>query len=536
MTARRRAAPGVDESHGPRLGRLASAALLLSASFVLSRVLGLLRMSVIAGIFGNSASVQAYVAAFRIPDTMFTLVSGGALASAFVPMFAGLLEQGEEDEAWKVASTVLNTVSLALAILAAIAFVFAPQVMGLLVQGFTPAERGQTVDLTRIMLLQPIFLGASAIVTAMLQTYNRFVLTATAPLVYNLSVILAALLFGPSGGIGVLAWAVVAGALAQLVIQLPGLWPELSMRYRIVLDWASEGPREVLRLFGPRVVGLAAFQGMLLITLYLAAGLPQGMVGAINYAWTLMYAPVGALGTAAATAIFPTLSRRSAAEDVDAMRRTVNRTLRLILFLALPAAMGLIVLRRPIVNLLFNHGTAWTFMATEQTAFALLFFAMALPSLTIIEVLARVFYAMKDTRTPVRIAVVAVVLDAVLSILLVHLLPRASGQGGLAVATAVANTIQAVWLAVALDERMQGIGRRSLLLTLRDGAISSLVMGMLLYVTLDPLTAVLPQQGVGVLVIMTIEVALGLVTFGGVAHLLGAPELLEVRSLLPGQK
>lgn len=518
------------------MGRLAGAALLLSVSFILSRVLGLLRTSVIAAIFGNSTAVQAYVAAFRIPDAMFMLVSGGALASAFVPMFAGLLEQGEEEEAWKTASTVLNTVTLALAALAAVAWVFAPQIMDLLVQGYSPGERSLTVDLTRIMLLQPIFLGAAAIITSILQTYNRFVLTALAPLLYNLCVIGGALIFGPSRGVGALAWAVVAGALAQVLVQVPGLWGEATRRYRLTVDWSSRNAREVLRLFGPRIIGLAAFQAMLFITLYLAAGLPRGMVGAINYAWILMYSPVGALGTAAATAIFPTLSRMSEVDNLPAVRRTVNRSLRLILFLSLPASMGLLVLRRPIVNLLLNHGTQWMFMDTEQTAFALLFFSLALTPLAAIEVLARVFYAVRDTVTPVRIAVVAVGLDAALSIVLVHVLPRTSGQGGLALATAVANALQAVWLAIALDERLPRIGLRSLVLTLRDAGIASLVMGMLLYVVLDPLTAVFPQHGFGVLITVLVEVPLGVATFGVSAYLLGAPELMEVRDLLPGQK
>ena len=519
----------------PPMGRLASAALLLSASFVLSRVLGVLRNVAIAGIFGNSRPVEAYFAAFRIPDTMFMLVSGGALASAFVPLFAGLLENGREDEAWQVASTVLNSVVLALAAMAVVAFIFAGPVMDLLVQGYTPDERALTVHLTRIMLLQPIFLGVVALLTAILQTYHRFILTAISPLLYNFSVILGAVVLGRSHGVEALAWAVVAGAVAQVAVQLPGLRSELSLRYRFTLDWASAGAREVLRLFAPRVVGLAAFQVMLLITLILAAGLPQGNWAAINYAWPLMMFPVSALGTAAATAIFPTLSRLSASDDLIALRRTVNRGLRLVLFLALPAAMGLLVLRRPIINLLFNHGE-WTHRATEQTAFALLFFALALVPLSSIEVLPRVFYSMKDTVTPVRISLVAVALDAGLSILFVHLLPPDSGQGGLALATAVASTIQAVWLARALDDRLGGIGRRSLLLTLRDAATASLVMGMVLYLSLDPVTAVFAQHGWGALATVTLEVTLGLGTFALATRILGTPELDQVRGLLTRQR
>ncbi|MGH2442476.1 MAG: murein biosynthesis integral membrane protein MurJ, partial [Chloroflexota bacterium] len=339
----------------PRAGRLASAALLLSASFVLSRILGLLRNSVIAAVFGNHGPIESYFAAFRIPDTIFTLVSGGALASAFIPVFAGLVHSHEEDEAWQVTSSVFNAVCVALAGLALVAFIFAPIIIGLVFGGFSGPRQSMTVDLTRIMLLQPIFLGAAAVISGVLQTYHRFVLTAVAPLIYNVVVIVGALM-GHHYGLTGLAWSVVIGALAQVLIQLPGVWPDARWTYRFSLNFDSPHVREVMRLFGPRVVGLAAFQAMLFITYALASYLPGGMIPAINYSWVLIAFPVGALGTAAAQAVFPTLSRLSASEDLATVRYTVNRSLRLILFLALPSAAGLIVLRRPVVNLLYHRG------------------------------------------------------------------------------------------------------------------------------------------------------------------------------------
>jgi putative peptidoglycan lipid II flippase len=494
-------------------------------------------MSVIAAVFGNSAAVNAYFAAFRIPDTMFTLVSGGALASAFIPVFAGLVENRNERSAWMVASSVLNTIAVSLAGLALLAFVFAPQIMGFLVNGgssgpcsgFTAVQVDQTVHLTRIMLLQPIFLGLSAIVTSVLQTYHRFALTALAPLLYNAAIIGGALA-GRTAGIDALAWAVVIGALAQFVVQLPGLRGEFR-RYTTRLYWDMPASREVAHLFVPRVVGLGAFQAMLFVTLYLAARLPCGMVGAINYSWLLISFPVGALGTAAATAIFPTLSRLTAAHDLDRVAYTVNRSLRLVLFLAVPSAVGLIVLRRPIIDLLYFRG-AWTTQATEQTAFALLFYALALAPLTAIEVMPRVFYAMRDTRSPVRVAIVAVTIDAVLSVVFVHLLPPASGQGGLALATAVANSIQAVWLVRLLDRRLGGIGLRSLQGTLIDTAIASAAMALVVYDLLAPLSAIFAQRGFGALITVAIEVALGGATFLAVTYLLGAPELAQVEELV----
>jgi putative peptidoglycan lipid II flippase len=226
----------------------------------------------------------------------------------------------------------------------------------------------------------------------------------------------------------------------------------------------------------------------------------------------------------------------SAADDLNAVRRTVNRSLRLVMFLALPASVGLIVVRDPIVNLIYNHGQRWTLLDTDQTSFALLFYAMAIAPLSVIEVLPRVFYAMKDTVTPVRIALVAVAIDAALSILLVHLLPPASGQGGLALATAVATTVQAVWLAAALDSALGNIGRRGLLLTLRDALLASLVMGLVLYLALDPLSSVFAPTGFGALVVVTVEVGLGICTFALASYVIGAPELWEVRGFVSRMK
>jgi putative peptidoglycan lipid II flippase len=524
-----RSQPAADATRAPRFGRLASAAMLLSASFVLSRALGLLRIAVIAHVFGDGRAIEAWFAAFRIPDTMFTLVSGGAMASAFVPLFTGLVEQDRDAEAWEVASTVLNTVFIVMAGLAAVAFIFTAPIMNVLVSNYTPSERDLTIELTRIMLLQPIFLGVAALLTAILQAYHRFLLTGIAPLLYNVSVIVGALL-GQRYGVSALAWAVVIGAAAQVAIQFPGIAHELRHSFSFAIDWGSASAREVLRLLGPRIVGLAAFQAMLLITLYLAQKLPPGSVGAINYAWPLVQFPVGALGMAAATAIFPTLARLTVNQELDALRHTVNRTLRLIIFLSTPAAVGLIVLRRPIVNLIAFHGTKWTPHNTEQTAFALLFFAVALAPLSSIEVLARVFYAMRDTITPVRIAIVAVAVDAALSIMLVRIFPPTYGPGGLALATAVATTFQVAWLAIALDRDLTGIGLRSMVLTLRDAAAASLVMGMVLYIFLDPLTLLFPQRGWGAFVTVVMEMALGGAAFFTTAYLLRAPELWQVRS------
>jgi putative peptidoglycan lipid II flippase len=513
-----------------RTDRLAHAALLISASLVLSRLLGVVRNSLIAAVFGNNRHIEAYFAAFRIPDTMFTLVSGGALASAFIPVFAGMLAQNKERQAWQVASSVFNMVAIALAGLALVAFILAGPIMSFFVGGFTPAEQAQTVNLTRIMLLQPIFLGAAAVVSAALQSYRRWLLTAIAPLVYNIVIVLGAA-FGHVYGVTGLAWSVVLGALAQLLIQLPGLADKIRSRYYLTVDRGTPGVREVMRLFAPRVVGLAAFQAMLYVTLFLASRLEAGAVGAITYSYLLVAFPVGALGSAAGTVLLPQLSELATSGNYAAIRGHVNESLRLVLFLALPAAVGLIVLRRPIINLLYGHGN-WTPHDTELTAYALIFYSLALAALSCIEIVPRVFYAMRDTHTPVRIAVFAVLLDTILSIVFVHIFPRSSGQGGLALATAVATTMQVLFLVHALNREMGGIGGSSIRGTVRDAAIASGVMGITLYVLLDPLTAIFAQHGIGVFITVAFEIGMGIAVFCWISYLLGAQELWRVAALI----
>jgi putative peptidoglycan lipid II flippase len=525
-----RAPTMADDDPPQRTGRLAHAALLLSISLVLSRLLGVLRNALIADVFGNGPSINAYFAAFRIPDTMFTLVSGGALASAFIPVFSGLLVQQRERQAWVVASSVFNAVAIVLAGVALIAFVLAGPIMSFFVGGFTPPQRAEAVDLTRIMLLQPIFLGTAAVVSATLQSYSRWLLTAIAPLIYNIVVVIGAA-FGHVYGVTGLAWSVVLAAVAQLLIQIPGMWDKIQSRYFFHVDRGAPGVRAVMQLFAPRVVGLAAFQAMLFVTLFLASRLPSGAVGAITYSYLLVAFPVGALGSAAGTALLPKLSELAASRDYETIRRHVNETMRLVLFLALPAAVGLIVLRRPIINLVYGHG-AWTYQDTEQTAYALIFYALAIAALATIEVLPRVFYAMHDTRTPVRIAVIAVLVDTILSIVFVGIFPRSSGQGGLALATAVATTLQVVWLAVALERALGTIGRRSIVGALRDAVIAALSMGLVLYVVLDWLTAALPQRGITDFIIVAVEVSLGVAVFAGISYVLGAPELWAVARLV----
>lgn len=508
-----------------------TAAALVSASLLLSRLLGLVRVGVFAGIYGTGAPFKEYNAAFRIPDILFTIVAGGALSSAFVPVFAGLLERRHEEEAWGVANTVLNSVLLTLLGLAGLAFILAPDLSRVLNPGFSPGQVTQTANLTRIMLVQPVLLGLGGMFAAMQNSYRRFLLPALAPLVYNLSIVLGAALLGPRFGVYAAAWAVVVGALLMFEIQIWGVAAE-SVRYRFGFNWRLPGARDVVRLMAPRLLGLSAFQIMQIVTFWLASSLNSTRNNAITYAFTLVMLPVGAVGTSLGLAVFPTLSRHAAVAQVREVERIVREGLRAVMFLALPATVGLILLRRPIVELLFGHG-AWTAASTAATVYALAFYALAIPPLAAIEVCTRAFYAMKNTRTPVTIAVVAAATDVVLCIILFHAFGPLRAQGGLGLGTALAVWLQIVLLVLAIRGPLPGLIDRALARVLTAIALSTLVMGSSVYLGLWIVDQLIPGTGAGHALMETvITVAIGVVSYAFAAWALHVPEIKRFATLL----
>ncbi len=457
-----------------RQRQMARSATIVMVAFILSRALGLAREMIIGSQFGTSRELDAYLAAFRIPDLIFQLVAGGALGSAFIPIFNGYLARGDEDQAWRVASAVFN---LALVILTALAIgfaLFADPLVGLIAPGFDPATHALAVQLTRIMLLSPILAGLSGIVMGILNSYQHFTLPALAPAFYNLGIIGGAILLGPSMGVTGLAIGVVVGIFLHLAIQVPELVRRgLASRYRFVLGVSHPGVREIGRLMLPRVVGLAAVQVNFLVSTILASGLSSGSLSALNYAWLLMMLPQGIFAMAISTVAFPTLSELAATGDMERFRVTLSGALRMILFLTIPATVGLVVLREPIVQLLLQRGR-FDAASTSAVAWALQFYAMGLFAHASIEILTRGFYALHDTRTPVSVAVAAMVLNVILSLVLIAPL----GFGGLALANAIAAILELIGLGWILGRRLDGIRGREVLISALRMVLAAGIMGV----------------------------------------------------------
>jgi len=456
--------------------QLARAATIVMVAFVVSRALGLAREMIIGNQFGTSRELDAYLAAFRIPDLIFQVIAGGALGSAFIPTFTSYLAHGDEKQAWRLASSVLDIVAVVLTSCATLAAIFAPQLVAhVVVPGFTPEEQVLTVQLMRLMLISPIIFGISGIVMGILNSFQHFLLPALAPAIYNLSIIAGAMFLAPVMGIHGLAVGVVAGSVLHLLIQLPELLRK-GLVYRPIIDITHPGVREVGRLMLPRMLGLATVQINFLVNIFLASGLTEGSLAALNYGWMLMLLPQGIFALAIATAAFPTLSELAAREEFGELRLTLSEALRLILYLTIPASVALIVLREPLVQLLLQRGR-FDPSSTQAVAWALQFYALGLFAHSALEIVTRAFYSLHDTRTPVLIGAGAMILNIILSLLLI----RPLLHGGLALANSVATIIETSVLLVILRGRLGGVDGQRLLRSVAKTSLAALVMGFGVY-------------------------------------------------------
>jgi putative peptidoglycan lipid II flippase len=501
--------------------QLAQAAALLVLAFVVSRALGLAREIAIGYQFGTRHELDAYLAAFRLPDLIFQLVAGGALGSAFIPTFTGYLTRNDSREAWRLASAVFNLLLLILASAAAVAAIFAPQLVAhVIAPGFDPQTRALTVSLMRLMLLSPILFGLSGLFMGILNSYQHFWLPALAPIVYNLAIIAGAIFLAPIIDIYGLAVGVVIGALLHLLIQVPGL-ARYGLRYTPMLGLDHPGVREVVRLMLPRVLGLAAVQINFLVNTILASGLVAGSLAALNYAWLLTMMPQGIFAMAIATAVFPTLSSLVAREEVAELRRTFSTALRATLFLTIPAAVGLVVLREPLIVLLFQRGQ-FTEASTTATAWALQFYAIGLFAHATLEIVARAFYALHDTKTPVAVGIGAMGLNVVLSLAFIGPL----AHGGLALANTIATIIEAVILIAILRQRIGGIEGTQLSRSVARIVAASALMAVIVawYVS--------AAAQAGIVVLAGGSIAVGAIAYLAASMLLGSEEVAVVRRLL----
>jgi len=420
---------------------------ILGAAFLASRLLGWVRLAVIGATFGASPELDAWFAAFRIPDAIFQLVAAGALSSALVPMATSLLAGGEVPRAWRLVSSIANLILVTLLALALGAAIWAPELLRAITPGFDAARLEQAVGLTRLMLAAPILLALGAVATSTLNSLGLFAASALAPIAYNLGIIAGAVFLAPSLGVTGLALGVVLGSAGHVAIQLPQL--RRRLRYSPTIELRDPAVRQTIGLLVPRAIGLGAVQAVFLVNTMLASRLGEGAISIYAIAFLILQIPIGVIGVPLGVALLPSMAREVAVGSPARFADLVARALRLILFVLLPLGGVMAVLRVPIVALLVGYGR-FDQLAVDRAADTLLFFLVALAPEAMIAVLARAFYAGKDTLTPVLAALASVVLDVVLAFLLVAPL----GLGGLALAIGLGSCLEVGLLLVLLGRRV----------------------------------------------------------------------------------
>jgi putative peptidoglycan lipid II flippase len=516
----------------PASEHLVRSAGVIGIATMASRVLGLIRDQVLAYFFGAGDAMDAFRIAFRLPNILRDLFAEGALSAALVPTFTRALATGDRTAVWRLASNVITALLLIAGSIAVVGIVFAEPLVEAYAAGFrsVPGKIELTIRLTRIMFPFLAMVATAAVLMAMLNALHRFFIPALSPAMFNVATILCAVIAVPLAPrlgfdpLVAIAAGTLAGGLGQVLLQWPALRRE-GFRYRPVLDARDPWLREIGRLMVPGVAGLAAVQVNLFVNSWLAAGLGTGAVSWLDYAFRLMYMPIGLFGISIATASLPTISGHAASRNDPGIRRAVSSGLRMMLMLNVPATIGLLVLATPIVRLIFERGR-FTPEDTAATAAALMCYAPGLIGYSAVKLVSPSFYAMGNSRTPVISSAVSVAFNIVLSLLLV----RTLGHRGLALGTAAAALVNAGFLLVLLRARLGGLDGRRVLVAAVKIMVASVAMAMAAYYS-ERLLHV-PFAGNGLLaqtlrVFGAIGIGMGVLALS--AHLVRIDEFAELR-------
>ena len=475
--------------------RLARSAGLIGLATFSSRILGLVRDLLFAIFFGAGAAMDAFYVAARVPSLLRDLFAEGAMSAAFVPTFTRYLTTQGKEAAWRLGSQVLNALILITGVLVVVGVVFTEPFLVLFAKGYAddPQQLALTATLTRITLPFLTLIAIAAAFMGMLNALRRFVAPAISPAIYNVASIATLIVLYPLlvrwGYHPILSLAIgmLVGGLVQILVQVPSLHRE-GYRHVFVLDTRDRGLREVLVLMGPGTVGVAAAQINLFVNTALATYAETGAVTWLQWAFRLMYLPIGIFGVSVATAAIPEVARQAALGETGAMRKTLSMGFRLMLMLSVPATIGLIVLSEPIMALLFQWG-AVTATDTVMSASALALYAPGLVGYSLVKLASPSFYALRDARTPVTVSVISIVVNLVLNLWLFQLM----GFRGLALGTGIAATVNALLLLVLLSRRIGGIDAARVLTAFLKICVASAVMGAAVWAVDSWLAARLPD-------------------------------------------
>ncbi|MGF7184596.1 putative peptidoglycan lipid II flippase [Desulfitispora alkaliphila] len=496
---------------GEKIARAAGAVVIMN---LFSRLLGFGREMAIADRFGASEAVDAYLVAYTIPYFLQAIL-GAALVTAAVPVFTKYIVDDNREEAWKVASILINITGVLLIAFTLVGILGSTQLVKLMAPGFNPETTALASHMTKIMFPAVIFMGVGMLLTGILNAFHYFALPAFAPGFSNLVIIATVVLLGAQYGIEGLAVGTLVSMLGFLIIQYP-LLRKLNFKYTFSFDYKHPAVKKVGYTIMPIVIGVAVNQVYFAINRIFASGLVEGSISALNYSQRLMQLPLGIFVVAVSTAIFPALAAQAIKNQRFELGQTLIRGLRLVTLVSIPAAVGLIVLAEPTVKLLFERG-AFDHRATVMTAQALIFYSIGMFAQGANLVITRAYYALDDVKTPVIMSLISVAVNIALSFALIGSMAHA----GLALANSVAATVNTVLLYLYLRKHLEAIPHKRLALSFAKVSLASAIMAYLTIKAFEIIPGHLVLQVGG-------AIGVGVAVFGGTVLLLKEEEVLRI--------
>ncbi len=554
--------PQLSTSSGRNPQSIARSAGIVSIAVMGSRILGLVREQVFSSFFGAGFANVAFQIAFRIPNLLRDLFAEGALSAAFVATFSQTLTKRGEREAWRLANLVNNGLIVVLSIIVVLGIIFSPQIVSLLIRD-VPIESARAelmtdlaVKMTRILFPFLLMVSLAAVAMGVLNTKGRFGVPASASTMFNVGSIIGGLVcayllapeyitntatslfnhqqvarddLGAAGAIIGMAIGTLIGGMLQWLIQVPSL-RAVGYRWGPIISFRDEGVRQVMRMMTPAIIGSAALQVNVVVNTIFATSVAEGAVVWLGNAFRLIYLPIGIFGVAISTATLPVTSRAAAMDNLDEFRRTLASSLRLTLLLTIPSAVGLIILSRPIIALIYQYGR-FTAFDTDQTAIALAYYAIGLTAYSTVRVLAPSFYALRETRIPMLASLLSIVTNyAVAKITVDHL---NLGHIGLALSISVVSIVNFALLFFFMRRKLGGVEGDRLFGVFAKVTLASAIMGAVCwlisnrienYLSLDRLFPRLINVGV--------SIAVGVVVFYLGARLLKVEEITQLTSAI----
>ena len=508
---------------------ITGAASVVGSATVLSRVLGYLRDAAIAYVFGAGMFADAFFVAFRISNLFRRLVGEGALTSIFIPIFTGEMNQRTRDNTRNLASSVFTLFFIILVAMAALGIIFSDGIVRFMSPGFAddPEKFATTVMLTKLMFPFMVFIGMMAIAMGVLNAYRHFSMPALAPVFFNLAIIAAVFAVAPFLDVPVYALAigVLVGGFLQFAIQVPVL-RKYGMTPAPRFMFNDPAIKRIFLLMGPAVFGTGVYQLNIFVTLWFASSLQEGSISFLYYGGRLMELPLGVFGVAVSTAVLPALSEHVAKKEWGPFKESLSFALRIVNFVIIPSTIGLLILSTPIIDILFKRGE---FGAADSsaTAIALYYYSVGLVPVAISRILVSVFYSLKDTITPVWVAFIAFVANAIFCVVLVGPL----GHGGLALATSISALINMAVLFVILRRKFGPFDGRSILGSAARSGAASVVMGVVIYIVMYRTGLYGSGQMVKAGLVAACLVT-GAGSYVGSAYLLGVPEVSFLKGIL----